>query len=87
MGAVRLAVVFSGGYVILSVVALIARGQWLTKIGPVEVSEQVVTVDRASRKLEEELSAAQATIDMLRQQLAGAGQGVARILQNGKGSE
>ncbi len=38
IAAIRLAVIFAGVYVVVSVVALIARGQWLTKIGPVEVS-------------------------------------------------
>jgi hypothetical protein len=38
VAAIRLAVIFAGVYVVVSVVALIARGQWLTKVGPVEVS-------------------------------------------------
>src|SRR4051812_6985689 len=35
VATIRLAIIFAGVYVVVSVVALIARGQWLAKVGPV----------------------------------------------------
>jgi hypothetical protein len=33
VAAIRLAIIFAGIFVVVSVVALIARGQWLTRVG------------------------------------------------------
>jgi hypothetical protein len=70
VAAIRLAVIFAGVYLVVSVVALIARGQWLTKVGPVEVSEPVSDVKAESQRLQEELVQAREWIGKLRQQIA-----------------
>lgn len=53
--AIRIAVVFAAAFLVLSVVALIARRQWLTRVGPVEVSRRVSDLEEENRRLEEEL--------------------------------
>lgn len=63
VAAIRLAIIFAGVFVVVSVVALIARGQWLTKVGPVQVSDG----DSGSRRLGGSLGKADETIDSLRQ--------------------
>lgn len=70
VAAIRLAIIFAGAFVVVSVIALIARGQWLTKVGPVEVSERVETVNSESRQLEGWLAQAQEEIGRLRQEIA-----------------
>jgi hypothetical protein len=70
VAATRLAVIFAGVFVVLSVVALIARGQWLTKVGPVQVSERVATVDAERQRLGGELAQSDVDIDKLRQEIA-----------------
>jgi hypothetical protein len=67
VAAIRLAIIFAGVHVVVSVVALIARGQWLTKVGPVEVSERVSDVDAHNRRLEESLEMTDETIGGMRQ--------------------
>jgi hypothetical protein len=52
------------------VVALIARGQWLTRVGPVRVSEQVSDIDAENQRLKESLAGAIEIIDNLEQDLA-----------------
>jgi hypothetical protein len=44
VAAVRIAVIAAAGYVVLSVVMLARRGQFLTRVGPVEVSEQFASL-------------------------------------------
>jgi len=70
VAAIRLAIIFAGVYVVVSVVALIARGQWLTKIGPVEVSEPVSDVKAESQRLQEELVQTRGSVGKLRQEIA-----------------
>jgi hypothetical protein len=71
VAAIRLAIIFAGVFVVVSVVALIARGQWLTKVGPVEVSEPASDVKTQSQRLREELAQARGSIAKLRQEIAG----------------
>lgn len=66
LAVIRLAVIFVGAFVIASVVGLTARRQWLTKVGPVEVSD----VDAERHRRGEELRQARETIARLRQQLS-----------------
>jgi hypothetical protein len=49
-----------------AVIALIARGQWLTKVGPVEVSERVGDVRTENQRLERWLEKSDETIDSMR---------------------
>jgi hypothetical protein len=67
VAAIRLAIIFAGAFVVVSVVALIARGQWLTKVGPVEVSAPVAEVRTENQRLEELLAKADETVDGMRQ--------------------
>jgi hypothetical protein len=70
VAAIRVAIIFAGVFVVASVVALSSRGQWLTRVGPVHVSERVATVDAESQRLEGELAQSDADIDKLRQEIA-----------------
>jgi ABC-type multidrug transport system fused ATPase/permease subunit len=70
VAAIRLAIIFAGVFVVISVVALIARRQWLTRVGPLQVSEQVSDIDAENQRLKESLENARETIDNLKQDLA-----------------
>lgn len=70
VAAIRLAIIFAGVFLVVSVIALIARGQWLTRVGPVQVSEQVSDIDAENQRLKESLENARETIDNLKQDLA-----------------
>jgi len=70
IAAIRLAVIFAGIYIVLSVVALVAKGRWLVRVGPVQVSEQVSDIDAENQRLKDSLENARETIDNLKQDLA-----------------
>jgi hypothetical protein len=55
---------------VLLAAAGIARRQWLTKIGPVEVSTPVAGVEADNQQLEGELAQADEDIGKLRQELS-----------------
>lgn len=61
----RIALLFVAGYAIISVVGLIVRGQFLTRVGPFQVSESVQRLDQEAEGLRRELADAQETIDLL----------------------
>ena len=67
--AVRVAIIFVALFVVLSVIALIARRQWLTRVGPVEVSGEVSDLTAETQTLEKRLEAAHQIIDGLKQEL------------------
>jgi hypothetical protein len=69
VGAARIVVLFGGAYIVASVVVLISRGQFLTKVGPIEVSESVAGITRDRDFLAQQLGAARETIDVLEQHL------------------
>ena len=50
-------------------IALIARRQWLTRVGPVEVSGEVSDLDAENRLLNEEVKEANRVIESLQQKL------------------
>ncbi|HEX6603051.1 MAG TPA: hypothetical protein VF030_10460, partial [Solirubrobacterales bacterium] len=57
--------------VVLSVVALIARKQWLTRVGPVEVgAKRVSGIDLDSERLQLELEEARQVVNKLRQKIS-----------------
>jgi ABC-type protease/lipase transport system fused ATPase/permease subunit len=70
MASIRLAIIFAGVYVVVSVVALITRGQWLTRVGPVEVSERVADADTEVLRLKAQAAQDAVMIDKLRQRIA-----------------
>lgn len=78
--AIRVAVVFAAIFIALSVVALIARRQWLTRVGPVEV-EEMSSLDAENRHLEERLEAVQDAVDLLEGRAAYA----QRVVDKGEG--
>jgi hypothetical protein len=65
----RLAIVFAAAYVVISVTALISRGQWLSRVGPVQVSESVRAVTEQRDRLALQLEEARRTIESLSQQM------------------
>jgi len=87
VAAIRLAVVFAGVYVVVSVVALIARGQWLTKVGPVEVSERVSDLKAENQRLERLLEKSDETVDSMRQASGETKDVFKRMNQDGKGAK
>jgi hypothetical protein len=56
-------------FVALSVIALIVRRRWLTRVGPVEVSGEVADLDAENRLLNEEIKEANRVIEGLQQKL------------------
>lgn len=69
LAAARIAVIFAAGYLVISVVALISKGQWLTRVGPVEVSESVGDLVRENTALRNSLESAGETIGDLEDEL------------------
>ncbi|HVD37627.1 MAG TPA: hypothetical protein VNC15_02210 [Solirubrobacterales bacterium] len=65
IASVRIAIVFAAAFVVLSVVALISRRQWLTRVGPVEISGKVSDLAAEKRRLEKDLHVAEETISKL----------------------
>jgi hypothetical protein len=68
--AIRVAVVFAAIFVALSVVALIARRQWLTRVGPVEVSDRMSELAAEKRRLGERMDIADRAIEGLQESVA-----------------
>jgi hypothetical protein len=87
VAAIRLAIIFAGAFVVLSVVALIAKGQWLVRIGPVQVSEQVSDLDSENQRLKESLENARETIDNLKGDLAETNFLLDKITEGSGGTE
>ena len=87
VAAIRLAIIFAGVFVVVSVVALIARRQWLTRVGPVQVSEQVSDIDAENRRLKESLENARDTIDNLKQDLAETNYVLDQMMRDSGGTE
>jgi len=72
IAAIRVAIIAVAGYVVVSVVALVSRRQWLARIGPVEVFEQVSDIDTENAMLKDRLDLEQANAERLRAKLAEA---------------
>jgi hypothetical protein len=67
--ASRLAVLFAAAYIVISVVALIQRGQWLSSVGPIKTSEAVRQTVRDRDQLAQDLESAREVIEDLQDQL------------------
>lgn len=87
VAAIRLAIIFAGVFIVLSVVALIAKGQWLVRVGPVQVSEQVSDLDSENQRLKESLENARETIDNLKGDLAESNILLDQITRDSGGTE
>lgn len=72
LAAVRLAIIAAAAYVVFSVVALVARRQWLTRVGPVEVSVRVSDLESEIAVLRDALDGAEGRADDLAEELAAA---------------
>lgn len=72
VGAARIALLFACGYVVISVIALIAGRRWLRQVGPIaadEVSKSVTDVVEERDLLAADLADARDTIEVLTGQL------------------
>lgn len=76
--AIRIALVFAALFVALSVIALIAQRRWLTRLGPVEVSEEMSKFETENQRLKEELKASDQVIEYLEGKVASSHQVVDR---------
>jgi hypothetical protein len=72
IAAIRIALIAAAGYVVVSVVALVSRRQWLVRVGPVEVSEQVSDINAENAMLKEMLKSERAETRSLRSKLEAA---------------
>jgi len=66
IAAIRVAIVAASGFVVASIIALVARGQWLTRVGPVQVSDRFSDLKAENLELTEALLSACETITGLR---------------------
>jgi hypothetical protein len=85
VAAIRLAVIFAGIYVVVSVGALMARRQWLIKVGPLEVSERVSEMRGDIRRVEGLLEKTDETVDSMRQAVGSVDSLLERMDQDPKG--
>ena len=72
VAAVRIAVIFAAAFIAASVVALIARGQWLTRVGPIQVSDRLHTLEAENQRLESSLSTMKKTFAEVQKELSRA---------------
>jgi hypothetical protein len=69
VAAIRAAIIFASGFVVASVVALSRRGQWLTRVGSVQVAE-VSDIDTEIQQLKESLEKATQRADNAEEEMA-----------------
>ena len=74
---VRVTLLFAALYVVVSVVALISRGQWLSRVGPFAVEDSVRTLERERDRLATELRDAVGVIGRLEGELREAAEELA----------
>ncbi|HET7122405.1 MAG TPA: hypothetical protein VFI17_14280 [Solirubrobacterales bacterium] len=70
VAAIRLAIIFAAAFVVASVVALTGRRQWLTRVGPVQVSERVSDLVDENERLKKSIDTMRVTVDNLEQDVA-----------------
>jgi uncharacterized protein YlxW (UPF0749 family) len=68
--AIRIALVFAALFVALSVIALITQRRWLTRVGPVEVSEELPRLVAENQRLKDELKTSDQVIEDLKGEVA-----------------
>jgi hypothetical protein len=69
VAAIRIGVIAAAAFVVISVVALVARRQWLTGFGPIRVGQSVEELNAAYQVRTAQLYEAQQTIDELEEEL------------------
>lgn len=77
--AVRFAILAGSVFVFVSVVALIARGQWLTSAGPFRVADSVRAIEQERDRLAAELESAVDVIEQLDAELQDRTAELARV--------
>jgi signal transduction protein with GAF and PtsI domain len=87
VAAIRVAIIFASCFIVASVVALIAKGQWLTRVGPVQVSEQVSDIYAENQRLKESLENAHETIDNFKSDLAQSNLLLDQMMRSSGGSK
>jgi hypothetical protein len=65
----RVALIFTAGYVVISVVGLIVERRWLAELGPFKASEPIARVERGAEAIEHDLGAALEAVEDLEQRL------------------
>ena len=70
VGAARIVLLLGGIYVVASIFVLMSRNQWLTKVGPIEVSESTAGIAEERDALAAELRDTRELIDSLEERLA-----------------
>ena len=70
VGAVRIAIIFAAGYVVISICALIGGRQWLSRVGPLEVSRSGAVLDAMREKQAGDLAETRDEMDRLRIRLS-----------------
>jgi hypothetical protein len=73
VAAVRIAVIFAAAFIVVSIVALTAKRQWPTRIGPVHIREDVSGQETENGQLREDLDLAEGTINHLEELIVDAG--------------
>jgi hypothetical protein len=73
VAAVLIAVIFAAAFIVVSVVALTAKRQWPTRIGPVHIREDVSGQETENGQLREDLDLAEGTINHLEELIVDAG--------------
>lgn len=79
LAATRIAIIAAAAYLVISVFALIARRQWLTRVGPIQVSERVSEVLDENRRLRDALLQARQRIDDLQDDVEARDQELTRL--------
>jgi hypothetical protein len=72
VASIRIAVIFAAAFIVISVVALVAKRQWPTRIGPVQFADQVSGLDEENEQLRKSLENARDEVYCLRLDLAGS---------------
>ena len=65
----RVALLAAVLYIVVSVVALVSRGQWISGVGPIRVSDSVRTVEQERNRLRSALKEAVDKVETLEDQL------------------
>lgn len=81
VASIRLAIVFAAAYIVVSVIALIAKGRWLNRVGPVEATEPVADLEAENAYLRDGLAGAGQAIEYLEAELEETNELLAAVLE------